>query len=124
MRNFMLTPGGCERDQNAGVRLALASYSRLVAMSLTGLSLSSTRRTQKSLRPGPLMTAPRRTFRSERWRKVGIGELLEARGDVLDRVVIVIDKADTEIAQTGAIDDGAAKDILPLVERERLGDRK
>src|ERR1017187_5203050 len=52
----------CDRDQNAGVRLASAYYSRLVVMSLTGLPFSSTKRTQKSLRPGPLMTAPRRTF--------------------------------------------------------------
>src|ERR1017187_9606 len=73
MRNFMLTPGECDRDQNAGV-------------------------------------------------KVGTGVLLETRSDVLDWVPMVIDKADTEIAEARAVDDSAAKDIPTLVERERLGD--
>src|SRR5665213_1369723 len=37
-------------------------YSKFIVMSLIGAPFSSIKRTQKSLKPGPLITAPRITF--------------------------------------------------------------
>src|SRR5450631_675700 len=51
-----------------------------------------------------------------------IRTLLKAQGDVLDRLTVLVDQADAEIAQAWAVDDGAANDVPALMEREPFGD--
>src|ERR1035437_11148481 len=51
-----------------------------------------------------------------------ISSVFKVHSDVLDRITIFINEADTEIAQAGAVDDGAANDVPALIEREAFGD--
>jgi hypothetical protein len=44
----------------------------------------------------------------------------KANGKILDRFPIFINEADTEITQTGAVDDSAANNVSTLVECESL----
>src|ERR1039458_5753269 len=66
--------------------------------------------------------APREHDRDPKWNDASLASATKVLGEVLDRLSVLIEKADAEIAHARPVYDRAANDVGALLECEPLGD--